>query len=345
MKTILKTTVAVAALAALTGCGECGKHHQGKGDTPAPLAVTTMPLTRAGVPAPDALPASVRSARTAAVAPRIAGTYAEVLVREGDAVKQGDTLARLHAPEWTSRRAAAAAALDLARADHARTTRLHLAGAATPAELDAANSRLRAAEAALAEVENHLADTRITAPFAGVVSRKHADAGDAASPGTPAFIIEDPQSLEIEVALPESQSVWAKLGAPLPAEVRGVTLHPAITEITPAADAATRTRTVRARLTAADTAKLPAIPAPGEFARVTPEAAARGEGAVLAPAEAVMRRGQVESVWVNADGKAALRLVRTGRATAGAVEILSGLTGTETLLKPAPELTEGAAVR
>ena len=102
---------------------------------------------------------------------------------------------------------------------------------------------------------------------------------------------------------------------------------------------------MRARLTPEDLGKLPSAPAPGEFARVTPATAARGEGAVLAPAEAVMRRGQVESVWVNADGKASLRLVRTGRTAGSSVEILSGLTGNETLIKPAPELTEGAQLR
>lgn len=341
----IKTSVAVAALATLSGCGECAKPSAHTAGKPAPIAATVLKLSRAEADAADALPASVRSARTASVAPRIPGTYAEIPVREGDSVKQGDTLARLHAPEWTSRRSAAAAALDLARAEHSRTVRLNLAGAATPAELDAANSRLRGAEAALAEADTHLADTRLTAPFAGVVSRKHADAGDAALPGMPAVTLEDPRALEIEVALPESQSAWAKPGAPLSVELQGVTLRPAITEVTPAADPASRTRTVRARLTPEELAKLPATPAPGEFARVTPATAARGEGAVLAPAEAVMRRGQVESVWVNADGKASLRLVRTGRTAGTSVEILSGLSGHETLLKPAPELTEGAQLR
>ncbi len=345
MNTILKTSLALTALATLAGCGECETPRAGNARKPAPIAAVAIKLTRADSSAADALPASVRSARTAALAPRIPGTYDEIAVREGDTVKQGDTLARLHAPEWASRRAAAAAALDLARAEHTRTVRLNLTGAATPAELDAANSRLRAAEAALTEADTHLADTRLTAPFAGVVSRKHAEAGDAALPGMPAVTLEDPRSLEIEVALPESQSAWAKPGAPLSVELRGVTLRPAITEVTPAADPASRTRTVRARLTPEELAKLPATPAPGEFARVTPEAATRGEGAVIAPAEAVMRRGQVESVWVNADGKASLRLVRTGRTAGTSVEILSGLSGSETLLKPAPELTEGAAVR
>ena len=43
------------------------------------------------------------------------------------------------------------------------------------------------------------------------------------------------------------------------------------------------------------------------------------------PKTSVIKRGQMELVFVAKDGKAALRLVKTGRALNGSIEVLSGL--------------------
>jgi hypothetical protein len=81
----------------------------------------------------------------------------------------------------------------------------------------------------------------------------------------------------------------------------------------------------------------------GQFARVS---VVHGETeAVVVPVEAVVSRGQMEMVWVAQDGKAVLRLVRTGRPVAGGVEILSGLQGGESLvLQPPADLREGRSL-
>jgi multidrug efflux pump subunit AcrA (membrane-fusion protein) len=90
-----------------------------------------------------------------------------------------------------------------------------------------------------------------------------------------------------------------------------------VAEISPAADPASRT--VLAKV------DLPGDPAvhSGLFGRLL---LARNEArSIVAPASAVVRHGQLESVFVVKDGVARLRLVRTGRERAGAVEVLSGL--------------------
>ena len=334
------TTTILACTLALAGCGDCGRPHAAPS---AQTAGTTVPAIRAErlvitrETAADSLPATVRAARRAGLAARIPGTWLEVTVKEGDTVTAGTTLARIHAPEWSARLTAAKAARDLASADHARTVKLRLAAAATPAEMDAANARLASANAAVDEARARLADTALVAPFDGRVTRKLVRAGDAAAPGVPAIVVEDPTSLEIEVALPESEKIPAT-GERLTVELRGRRITPAGTEVSPATDPTSRTRTVRARLE-------PGVDAlPGEFARVS----LRGDSGaprIFIPAEAVMRRGQVESLWIESSGRAELRLVRTGRAEADRVEILSGLSGDETPLKPAAEITEGATIR
>jgi len=46
---------------------------------------------------------------------------------------------------------------------------------------------------------------------------------------------------------------------------------------------------------------------------------------LLVPETAVLKRGQLELVFVARDGRAHLRLVKTGKSLDGRVEILSGL--------------------
>lgn len=337
-----------APLAILAGCGDCGKpaapaREAATAHTTA-TPVRTLPLTRASTAAEQTIPASVRSAHRAELAPRLAGTWSDVLATTGDTVTAGQPLARIHAPEWAARLAAAEAAVAAARADFARSERLRRADAATPAEFDAATARLRTAEAALTEARSMNNETTLVAPFAGTLAAKAITAGDAAMPGRPAFVLEDPNVLEVETALPESLAATPKIGDTLTAEVRGVTLRLTLTEVVPSADPQSRTRSVRAALTPQHLKRLPARPATGEFARVWLPAAG-DESRLIAPAEAVTRRGQLESVWISADGKAALRLVRTGRVHGDSVEILSGLSGNETLIAPTPELREGASVK
>jgi multidrug efflux pump subunit AcrA (membrane-fusion protein) len=67
--------------------------------------------------------------------------------------------------------------------------------------------------------------------------------------------------------------------------------------------------------------------------------------AVTVPSEAVVRHGQLETVFVVESGTARLRLVRPGRERDGRVEISSGLSGDETVaLAAGADLVDGQRV-
>ena len=67
--------------------------------------------------------------------------------------------------------------------------------------------------------------------------------------------------------------------------------------------------------------------------------------ALEVPAAALVSRGQIEMVFVAQADKAALRLVRSGRSRAGAVEILSGLDEAERVVVTHPsQLTDGQLI-
>jgi len=102
-----------------------------------------------------------------------------------------------------------------------------------------------------------------------------------------------------------------------------------VAEISPAADPTSRT--VRVKLDLPETANLRA----GQFGRLC---VPLDEAAFLfVPETALVRRGQLEILFVAAEGKAQMRLVRTGKQTAQSIEILAGLTPGETVV------IEGAA--
>jgi RND family efflux transporter MFP subunit len=193
-------------------------------------------------------------------------------------------------------------------------------------EFDAAQSRARVAEAAAAEAETLLGYTRIVAPFDGTITRKLADVGDLAGPGKPLLEMEDPRLLRLEADVPEAVVGRLALGDKLPVRVASMEgeLTGTVSEIAPAADPGSRTFLVKLDLPVS-----PSLRA-GQFGRV---AMPVGETtAVRVPESAVLVRGQMEIVFVASDGRARLRIVKTGKRVGGEVELVSGVEAGETIV-------------
>jgi RND family efflux transporter MFP subunit len=244
----------------------------------------------------------------------------------GKTVRPGTLLARIEAREVQARLDQALAVRQQAQDDLRRAARLLEQKILPQSDFDAAQSRARVAEAAVEEAETLLGYTRIEAPFDGTITRKHADVGDLAAPGKPLLEMEDGRALRLEADVPEAVVGTLALGDVLsvridvlPAGLRGV-----IAEISPAGDPGSRTFLVKL-----DLPRDPALRA-GQFGRV---ALPVGESTALrVPASAVVRRGQMEMVFVAEDGRARLRLVRTGRRLGDEVEVVSGMEGGETVV-------------
>jgi RND family efflux transporter MFP subunit len=252
---------------------------------------------------------TVSSRLQASIAAKVTAVIDRVEARAGDRVEAGAVLARLDDREARARYAAA-------RADYERTRALHADAAATRAELETAEARYRVAEA-------RLGDTRIVAPFDGIVTEKLCDVGDMATPGTPLFSLEQPERLRLEVALPEREAGSVSVG-----ETTTVVLDstrercPAVvSEIVPIADPRTRSVLVKIDLECASAVRS------GGFASARLPVGSRS--IVSVPAASVHERGQLTFVWVVADGRARMRLVKAARSARERVEILSGLEGGE----------------
>ena len=313
-----RLTLGILALA-LIGCGSAPEVPPALVVAPA-VTVTTAPAALLDHGSVEHLPGTVRADRFATLQARVPGLVARLAVAPGSRVAAGDLLVDLDAQEIAAKRDQAQAVAAQAAADYARATTLFAREALTSAELDAAKARAAGTAAAAAEASILVGYTRITAPFAGVVVRKHVEVGDLLAPGRPVLDLEDPASLRLEIPVPESLVGTVALGNLLPVTIpaAGFTAPAAVVEITPAADPVQRSVLVKLALPA-DLAGLRS----GQFGRA---ALATAGGRMLAvPAAAVFQRGQLDAVFVVREGIAHLRLVRLGGREGDAWTIRAGL--------------------
>ncbi len=329
------TMVAGVLAVTLTACG---------GDEPAPHdrnALEAVPVTVTDArtaPGSRSHVARVEAANQAQVATRASGTLLRVPVDVGDRVGQGQVLASLDDSDVRARIAAAQAAVALAERTHGRVERLQADGAASRQELDEALARLEAARAQLEEARAQSAYVQVTAPFAGVVTARHADPGDLAVPGRPVLTIASSGALTITADLPSSERAGVEVGAVLGVvDARGRRSEARVTRVVPTLDA----RTGRFRVELAPTAD--ADLTPGETVRL--EVAGTGTGTRWLPDDAIVRRGQLTGVYAVERDTLRLRWIRTGRQDGTWVEVLSGPAGPLTVVRrPGATLVDGQPV-
>ena len=349
---VLLTAVLVFLLA-VSGCGK-------KTDTTAASSKDVKGVTgRASlteIPRLVTATGSLEAGRTIMVSTRMMGWIRKVHVREGQSVSKGDLLISIDDSDLKAKKAQAEAGIVEAKAVLAnaekmaeRFEKLYADKSVSKQQLDdvltgrdRAAAGLKMAEAGLAGVKGHLSYLSITAPTDGVVARKMIEEGDMANPGMPLFSLESAGAMKVVAHLGEKDVSAVKIGDPVTIDVTSLddaVFEAPLNKLIPAANPGSRTYDIEAALENPD----PRLRS-GMFARVSVPVGTRQ--AVLVPAAAVIKRGQLTGIWIiHGDGTAHLRWVRLGRAVGDAVEILSGLAGGETVvLSTQQPLAEGDRV-
>lgn len=330
--------ISVGTLAlALCGC------HKAPEQTPASnlptAAVRAQVIESKTRVATEEVVGTVRAKLRSVIEAKVSGKIEQLLVVPGQQVKAGEPLAVIDAREVRARYDQTLALRQQADADLKRLTALFEQKILSQAEFDSAQAKARVAVAAMTEAETLLSYTKVTAPFSGVITRKHADVGDLATPGKPLLDMEDSTALRLEADVPEAVVGKLALGDKLPVRISALEkeVEGNISEIAPAADSVSRTFLVKLDLPAQ-----PGLRA-GQFGRV---AMPVGETKALrVPAAAVTQRGQMELVFIVSDGKAQLRLVKTGKRIGVEVELVSGASaGEKIVIGNADGLVDGQPV-
>lgn len=314
MRLVLPVLVAVAVI--MPGC----RSNEISGSKEGPVQkVHIYKAEMITAPGTEEVPGTVRPKLFASIEAKIPGRVEKMLVSEGQTVQEGQLLAQLDAKEVQARLDQALAMKDQAEQDLRRFTSLVQQKAATQAEYDGVDAKARVARAEVVETQTMLSYAQVKAPFSGLITKKLTDVGDLASPGKPLFEIEDPSALRFEAGVPETFITRIKPGSSFEVNIPTLekSLKGAVAEVSPTADPNSRTFLVKVDLP----------PAPGlrsgQFGHVA--VPAEQASMINVPAAAVLQRGQMEVVYVVKDGRAWMRLVRTGRKLGSEVELLAGL--------------------
>lgn len=338
MNFMRRQNLLIAGVLVLAGLSSSARAQKvGAGDT-ASVRVQTVE-SRKRVATEDVV-GTVRPRLRSALEAKVSGRVERMLAVPGQRAKTGELLVQIYAPEIQARFDQARAIREQADREFKRKQSLFNDKTISRSEFDAAESELRVADASVKEAETVLGYTKITAPFDGIVTAKRADVGDLASPGKTLVEMEDPATLRLEADVPEALmgkiSMGDKLSIRVPAI--GATLEGTVSEISPVADANSRTFPVKLDL--GGTAGLRS----GQFGRLAVPVAE--VSAIRVSAGAVIVRGQMEiSFVIAADGKARMRLVKTGKHLEGETEIVSGLNpGEQIIVDVPPGLLDGQPI-
>ena len=296
-------------------------------------------VASASRPVTEEVVGSVRTRIRSVIEAKVSGRISEMPIILGQKVKAGELLAKIDAREIQARLEQAEAQREQASRDLDRARTLAQKQVSSKQELDAAEARARVAEAALSEARTMMGYANVTAPFDGVISRRLAEVGDLAAPGRPLLEIEDRGELRFEADVPEALIGMVNAGDRVEVTIPTIrkTFTGVVAEVSPTAEAASRTFLVKLDLPASSELRA------GQFGRA---AVPVGEAkSIRIPAAAIVKRGQMEIVFVNDQGKARLRLVKTGKTFSDGVEILAGLADGDAVIVTEPaRLIDGQPV-
>jgi RND family efflux transporter MFP subunit len=290
---------------------------------------------------------------------RVAGKVLSRLVDVGASVKQGDTLATLDTQDYQNRLrsaeadvSSAEAALVEAQGAEGRQAKLLKDGWATRATYDTALRNLRTAEAKLAAAranlnltQDQLKYTELKADFDGVITAVGAEAGQNVNAGQTVVKVARPDDRDgvfniAETAFADVSDARAEVVV-WPLSNANLTVEGVVREISPVADPATRTYTLKVTLNN-----------PPEQLRFGMSIGGRLKGpaglAVALPLSALFDKNGSPAVWVleQESSTLTLRPITIARYEANTVVVAGGLTkGDIVVTAGVNSLTVGQKVR
>ena len=326
----------------------------------APRPVVVMTVADQASDALQIYSGEVRARHETDLSFRVGGKVIERAFNLGDKVKKGQALARIDAQDarlsLTASDAqvkAAEADVALARAELERAQNLasqkFISGSVLDTrrtQLDAAQAKLRQAQAQAGVSGNQLGYTTLVADRDGVITAAPVESGQVVAAGQAVARLADPAQLEILTWVPEARVASIKPGQSAlvrPWNEQDKTLPGSVRELAASADTATRTYAVRV-----------AVPQPqgalslGATAAVAFESASESRASIISlPLPAVVGKGTTAQVWVvAADNTVKARKVEVADYRDEQALIRSGVkAGDRVVTLGAHLLAEGMAVQ
>jgi membrane fusion protein, multidrug efflux system len=281
----------------------------------------------------------IEAVKQSTVAAQVTGRIIEIRFDVGDYVKKGQVIVRLDPRDADETLAAsraqyaqAQANFVHARANYERTRQLFAQKFVSQAALDKAEAEYRAAQAqsdamqaGVARAETARGFATIIAPYSGVVSVRHIELGELATPGKPLMTGFDPTDMRVVANVPQHDVEAVRKASSVIVDVPALNRSVKATGITVLPTADPKTHTTRVRIDLPPSRDI----YPGMFARA--KFVIGHERKLIIPAQTVLKRSELTAVYViDRDDRPHLRQVKLGEAVnPGEIEVLAGLTAGE----------------
>ena len=217
-----KKVISLIALSVLTFGGICFKITQGNRSN---RDVTEFTIAAESGSLPGLITASgeLKAHKRVNVSPKRQGILDEIFVEEGDQVNKGDLIAKMDFGDLEYRINELRANYETQKASYLRRKILFNEGAISAEEYDEYKNNFSRSEAKFKQLEVEEKETKIRAPFNGVITTRYAVPGAFVTPttsssssphggATSSSIVELSQGLEIVSKVPESDIGRIKTG-------------------------------------------------------------------------------------------------------------------------------------
>lgn len=286
----------------------------------------------------------IEEERSSAISFTVAGTVKTMYGEEGQRVKKGELLAELDTANLSSAYAAAKAQLSQAEDAMQRIQQLYDNQSIPEIKYIDVQTQLEKARSTEAIAKKNLMDSRLIAPFDGIIGKKSTESGENVLPNQPVYTLLKIDDIKVKVSIPEKEI--ADILQNQRAQIRIPALKDAlydgiIEERGIVADPVSHSYTVRIRVHNPATKMLP-----GMVCKVSVFAESTRHAMFVISSQCVQTLADKRFVWCIVDGQAVRLYVKTGKFTPNGVEILSGLQGGEEIVVEGYQsLYEGATLK
>lgn len=335
-------------LAVLSGCGD-GEAVVVQDETSRPVPM--MVVGSAGQISNLRFPGRVRAAQRADLAFNVPGQVIKLPAEEGLLIEEGGLVAQLDDANYTIQMRSALAKYNKARTDYQRVEQLwQRSQAVAKAEVDRQRTAMDVAQADYALAKKNYDDTRLVAPFSGVVTKRYVENFSNVQDKQAIVSLQDLSNLEIVINVPErivrstpKQMAGYAVFVDQPEQLLPVTLKSF------SADSDQQTQSYEVVVTLDPGYDLKVLP--GMSVDVIPKKnlVSLGVGEVRVPLQAIYSNAEgVTGVWVfnPKNSRVKFQAVQLGKVLGSEVVVESGLEGGETVVTAGvSQLREAMLVR
>jgi membrane fusion protein (multidrug efflux system) len=297
---------------------------------------------------------AVQPLRQATVKAKVSGDVREVTVREGEAVRAGQVLARIDTADLDAKLIERIGALESAKAQLALAQKTRATNQTllkqnfisqnafdnSESSYSVALGAVKSAEAQVQLARNALRDAVATSPLTGSVAKRHVQPGEKVAFDSPLVTVVDLKDMELQAMVPALDVPEVAIGKPVELAIDGFgerRFTGRVERINPATEPGTRAIVVYVGIPNDDGTLRGGMFATGRIA------IAASHPVPTLPANAVRVENGQTFVWTLEDGKLVRRNVAVGArdTAAGRVEIRTALPAAPVLAGPFDNLRDG----